>query len=329
MELTVTMPDGTEVGMVEVASGDFEWGVSDNSFQVTVRAGDAMDIPDGSALHDPASGVGGLVLGREATWGARAVALSGVTWAGVIDGHVIGPDPGHAYLSASGDVSDVISTLLSRMGLLGPFRVAGGRVGVQVSHTFTGSRDAAQQDSGRYMGGWAAIWQLLLASGCSCDFRRRAGVVELLPHRARDLTDAEAVSAGVVIVTSRRTRPTNHLVCLGKGELADRQVAHVYADAKGAVSATQTLFGAEELSETYEAATADDLVTAGMSRLRKLQAAASSVRVSVREGVTCSVGDVVGGTDPTTGEAARAIVTGAIARVGVCGFEYEYKTTER
>lgn len=46
-------------------------------------------------------------------------------------------------------------------------------------------------------------------------------------------------------------RGVNHLVCLGKGELKDRLVIHLYVDEKGNVGQTQYYRGIDEIEETY------------------------------------------------------------------------------
>ena len=60
----------------------------------------------------------------------------------------------------------------------------------------------------------------------------------------------------------------NHLICLGAGELRDRVVVHLYADAAGNISQTQTFFGADEICDIYDYAGAsrEDLINGGISK---------------------------------------------------------------
>ena len=65
-----------------------------------------------------------------------------------------------------------------------------------------------------------------------------------------DWTDgADAEHSDVTI--KRVVRPYNHLICLGSGELKNRIVLHFYADERGNISTTQTLFGIDERTTTY------------------------------------------------------------------------------
>ena len=49
----------------------------------------------------------------------------------------------------------------------------------------------------------------------------------------------------------------NHLICLGLGELKNRTVIHLYADANGVISRTQTQFGSDEVTNVYDYAGAE------------------------------------------------------------------------
>ena len=65
----------------------------------------------------------------------------------------------------------------------------------------------------------------------------------------------------------------NHLICLGKGELKDREVLHLYADTSGNISESQSLFGEEERAATYDygsVESTEELRKGGEERLREL-----------------------------------------------------------
>ena len=54
----------------------------------------------------------------------------------------------------------------------------------------------------------------------------------------------------------------NHLICLGKGELKDRMVIHLYVDSAGNVGQTQYYKGIDEVEAVYDSSGAeqDDLL---------------------------------------------------------------------
>lgn len=96
--------------------------------------------------------------------------------------------------------------------------------------------------------------------------------------------------------------PVNHLVCLGTGELDERIVVHLYADEKGNVSQTQSLFGLMERALKYDYTSADreTLIEDGTEKLLELQACDAS-EMNLFDDSEYDIGDIVGSYDPDTG----------------------------
>ena len=297
MELTYTDSSWADVGLLDYSSADFAWGSDENDFEVVLAP--SSGVPEvGSLVYDASGELGGIVRGYESSYDSDGLKIVGDTWTGIINTRILCPDSGQAYLTVSGDLSACISTLVEKLGLEWLFSVDTAKVGVAVSHTFTGSRDLYQDDAGRYMGGWSALWQMLVDSGCKCRMRWNPGSrrVVLSGMRRRDWTDSESIDAGVSAVSVNSRKPVNHLVCLGQGELSQRTVVHLYADGSGKVSETQSIEGADEISEVYSDASAEDRATLVSDGKKKLASG-------------FELGDLVGGTDVKTGVSATAIVT--------------------
>lgn len=331
MDLTLTDASWHDVGLVVPSGGDFAWGADENDFSIGL---DGDVLPElGALLYCEGTDVGGMVTGYESDSGSGTLTVVGDTWTGVMGRKVLGPDRGSAYWSVSGDARDCVAALVSRLDLDGLFDVDGRKTGVEVRHTFSGTTDAAQGSTGRYMSGWAALWQLLVGNGLKVRLRWDAAArrvrVEVL--RRSDWTDAEAVGVGVASMRVSRRTPTNHLVCLGSGELADREVVDLYADRAGNVSTSQSLNGIDEVAEVYEdsSKSGDELSADGAKRLRRLWADSQTVRVSALSSVSLDLGDVIGGTDARTGVSATAVVTKKVARLDGGALSYEYESTVR
>lgn len=332
VELTYTDASFHDVGLIEPYDGDFAYGNSENDFSVDTTGGSIPEV--GAMMYAEGSDVGGIVTGYSSDAAMGTFSVVGDTWTGVLDRRVVGPDSGSDYLALSGDVRDIVAALVSRAGLTGLFRVAEGRTGITASHTFTGSTSSEQQDAGRYMGAWTAIWQVCVDHGCKCrfawsDVERR---VIVTVARLADYTDDEAQSAGLATVGVSIRRPTNHLVCLGKGDLKAREVLHLYVDRSGNVSTSQSIKGVDEIAEVYDDSSAegDKLRKDGTKKLRELWQA--SQEVTVKSGTTSAdfdLGDVIGGTDPWSGLTARAIVTKKVASFKQGTPTYTYTSTVR
>lgn len=125
---------------------------------------------------------------------------------------------------------------------------------------------------------------------------------------------------------SRTYRPTNHLIGLGEGELASRSVVHWYADADGNVSQTQSLFGVDEVTATYDYSNADDdeLDENTREKLEELQGE-GEVDVTVNDGLDLDIGDIVTGRDNSGGVTVTAEITKKIVKLeaGVPSVSYE------
>lgn len=332
MELIYTDARLHDVGLIEPYDGDFAYGNSENDFSADVTGDSIPEV--GAMMYAEGSDVGGIVTGYSSDAAMGTFSVVGDTWTGVLDRRVVGPDSGSDYLALSGDVSDIVAALVSRAGLTGLFRVADGRTGITASHTFTGSTSSEQQDAGRYMGAWSAIWQVCVDHGCKCrfawsDVERR---VIVTVARLADYTDDEAQSAGLATVGVSIRKPTNHLVCLGKGDLKAREVLHLYADRSGNVSTSQSIRGVDEIAEVYDDSSAegDKLRADGTKKLRELWQ--DSQEVTVKSGTTSAdfdLGDVIGGTDPWSGLTARAIVTKKVASFKQGALTYTYTSTVR
>lgn len=107
-----------------------------------------------------------------------------------------------------------------------------------------------------------------------------------------------------------------HLICLGKGELQDRTVVHLYADANGNISTSQSLYGVEEYVSTYENTSAEsdeDLVSGGTERLQELIGAdAFAVTSSDTEQ---HIGDIIGGYESVTDSYVISSITNIIVKL--------------
>ncbi|MDY2723905.1 MAG: hypothetical protein SOV20_08845 [Coriobacteriales bacterium] len=332
MDLTFTDEDWNDVALLTPKSGDFAWGVDENDFSIDVY-GDALP-PIGGLLYLEGSDVGGIVRGYDSKSDMGTFSVTGDTWTGVLDRRVLKPPSGSAYRTVSGDARDCLAEIVSVLGLGKLFYVQSGKVGVTISHTFTGSTDSTQQDAGRYMGGWAAIWQMLSANGLSCAFawddsrrmvRMRVGV-------AATRTDDESKNAGLASLSVSISKPVNHLICLGKGELAGRTVLDLYADASGAVSTTQTITGVDEIADVYDDSGAEDttkLEADGRKKLKELYSQSQEITISAASGMTLALGDIVGGTDKKSGMSATATVTKRVLSFTSGIPSFTYTTTVR
>ena len=98
-------------------------------------------------------------------------------------------------------------------------------------------------------------------------------------------------------------RGINHLICLGKGELKDRQVVHLYAQLDGSILQDKKYYtGLQERTEVYDyssAETLEDLISNGKKRLKE-RMSSKAMKMKV-QGINVQIGDIVAGRDYETG----------------------------
>lgn len=331
MELTYTDLSGQDVALLDFARADFAWGADENDFAVTLTP--ASGVPaEKTIIYAEDTDMIGIVRGYDSR---GTLKLIGRTWTGELDAKVLCPLPGKAYYSVSGELNECLRALISRLRMDWLFSVTREKSGVHIDHTFKGSRDAAQQDTGRYMGGWSAMWQMLLASGCKVSARWDPQIkrVVLAGSKRADYTDDEGLATSKAIISASKSEAVNHLVCLGKGDMADRTVVHVYADKYGNVSSKQTMFGRDEIADTYDDANAEDaaeLISDSYAKLKELRESAQEIAVLVRgDSTVMDVGDLVGGTDAITGISAQAVITKKVVTTDGLRTTASYETAVR
>ena len=303
MDLVVSAPNGRDLGSTSRFELDLSFGDGGNNFELSCPD---LPISRGCLVSIDGTEYGGVVdaAEQETEGGETSVVWKGRTWQGVLAAKVLEPDRGQDYLHVSGDANAVLTRLIARMGLQSLFAVPKSRASISVDHTFE-----------RYTDGYAGIRKMLRASSAKLMLRREDGITRIWAEPIRQLGDA--IDSDLIDFTAERMwRPVNHLVCLGTGELRDRTVLHLYADERGNVSERQSLFGADEVAETYDYSNADmaKLREDGTKKLREYQQQ-GAVDVSVADGLELYVGDVVTGSAHGAGVVDGSVTAPVVKKI--------------
>ena len=305
-----------DVGVLRGASLNTVWGDSGNDFELTVDIASPERIEDGALVYVEGTEYGGVVDEREASSSDGTIRYRGRSWHGMLRDRVLCPDAGADYLTVSGEANAVLLSLVSRMGLSDVMTVSSAASGIEVRHQFE-----------RFCDAYSGIRAMLSASGArlavAYDSAASRAVLSAVP--VVDWSDGPTSDQAGVDVT-RVSRPYNHLVCLGSGELRDRVVQHWYADEAGKVSGKQSLFGVDERATTYDYsnAGADELSVKGPKKLSEYQRA-DSMDATLDVDGAYAVGDVVPGTDVGTGTEVSVVVGTVDATVDELGVTVTYR----
>lgn len=180
----------------------------------------------------------------------------------------------------------------------------------------------------RYCKGYDGIRAMLAAHGAKLVLRMQNGMVTLSAAPAVRLEDADTDDASVSLDVTRAYHTVNHLICLGRGELAARTVLHLYADATGSISTTKTQTGLDEITEVYDypsVESIEDLEQKGRQKLAELWQPAQVEAAMDASAGDLDVGDSMRAIDEVTGIEVAATITKKIVTVRNGRVTVDYK----
>ena len=298
---------------------DCAWGKEENDFELVMSGASTIDA--GAYIYVDGSECGGVVDAMEdqLTSGVSTLTYSGRTWHGVLANKILEPDRGKDYLTVSGTASTVIGSLISRVGLDGVFDA--------VDSPTAGAQTIKSYRFDRYTDCYTGLRKMCEANGLKLRLAYASGRVNIWAEPVAHYGDS--IDSDLIDFDATRTwRKPNHMIGLGKGDLAARTVVHWYADAKGNVSQSQSLSGVDEITQVYDysSAEANELNQKTREKLQELQSE-GDVKVTVRDdaNVVFDVGDTVTARDNLTGITVNATISKKIVKVsgGVLSVDYE------
>lgn len=316
-ELIVTDASHVDQASLEDFTLDAAWGADENDFELTV---DRL-IDAGSYVYFDGGECGGVVdsLKDSLKDGRSTLTYGGRTWHGMLANKILEPDRGKDYLTVSGTASTVIGSLISRVGLDGVFDA--------VDSPTAGAQTIKSYRFDRYTDCYTGLRKMCEANGLKLRLAYTSGQVNIWAEPVAHYGDS--IDSDLIDFDATRTwRKPNHLIGLGKGDLAARVVVHWYADAKGNVSQTQSLKGVDEITQVYDYSNAEtaELNTKTKEKLQDLQSE-GDVKVTVRDdaNVVFDVGDTVTARDNLTGITVNATISKKITKTknGSTSIDYE------
>lgn len=318
MDLIYMDTDRKDVNVLHEYEMDLAFGKDENDFECKVDAAQHC-CQDGFILYFEHTEYGGLISEIRTDTESGEVTYCGDTWHGVLESKILEPDAGQDYLILSGEANEVLATLIQRMNLQELFVASADNSGITIKN----------YQMNRYIAGYTGIQKMLKASDAKLKLLFKEGMVIMEAVPLVDYTkDGEFDSDNVPLQIKQNYKPVNHLVCLGKGELKERTVIHLFADKNGNVSRTQSLFGIQERQATFDypsVESEEELITKGTERLEEYQNA-NEIKVNfISDKDSYDIGDIVGATDEVTGLKVATDITKKIVTVrnGVTKISYK------
>ena len=293
MDLIYMNGQKEDIGVMKNFTFDLAFGFDENNFELTTNTNNHV-CKDGYILYIEGTEYGGMIDKIRVQTETNTLVYKGRTWHGILASKTIEPDSGADYLVCSGEVNSVLASLIGRMGLGDLFQASIEDSGLVLNN----------YKMNRYINGYEGIKKMLESVSGKLKINFLNGYVVLSAEPLVDYSqDDEFDSSQINFDIEKNYRPTNHMICLGKGELSERTVIHLYTDASGNISHTQILFGLDEVTATYDNANVESEEELEEGGMKSLQEAwnTDALQVNFDSTKNYDIGDIVGARENTTG----------------------------
>ena len=296
-----------------------------NQFVLTMDEDDYLEsgITDGAFVYIPFSEFGGQVDEIKHASKQGKVTISGATWRGLLCRKIVEPPTGEAYLTiGKAEPNKALQTLIGdRFGDF--FDVGGEKI-----------KDAVVSGEFRFQTLLDAIVSSFSDARLeiSCIYDNIQKKVRVFPRKVSDYSSLVDLSQdyGVHMTTKLGGVSTyNHIIALGRGELTEREVVHLYRLENGTITETSPgNLGLADRVTTFDypnAESRDELVKSAKKQLEAL-APMRSIEMDTSEmGVSLELGDLVSGRDRVTGLVTTKAISNVILTITASGEKLETK----
>ena len=316
MDLIYTNKQRSDVGVIHAYALDLSFGSSENDYEITVGQSEAA-LDYGSFIYMEGTEYGGIVDAKKTITADENITYMGRTWHGILNSKVIEPDPGKSHLVVSGNANEILGLLIHRLSLESLFSASS-----EISEVYISGYQFQ-----RYCKGYDGIRDMLSDNGSKLQITWKDRGVVLSAVPVVDYTAAPVDNDEASLTVERHEKKINHLVCLGKGELAEREVIHLYADASGNIGDTKYFTGLDEYADKYDNSNAEDLRSEGIKKFKELlDIDKAELDLNESQSRVYDIGDFVGATDINSGVSVSAAVTQKIVKITNGEVSVDYKT---
>lgn len=315
MDLIYTNAKLVDQGIFSAYALDMSYGAEENDFELILGANESM-LEDGAVIFMENTEYGGVVGGLKTSTNSDTITYTGRTWHGILNSKVIEPNSGEDYLIVSGDANEVLAFIIARLGLSGLF----------VADVKLSGIDISIYQFHRYCKGYDGLRRMLADNGAKLRITWKDRCVVLSAVPIVDYSETPVDDDIAVLSVEQHSDKVNHLICLGAGNLSEREVIHLYVDQFGRIGDTKYFTGLAEITETYENTNSENLREDGINRFKELRNTdKAEIALSETEEIY-DIGDIVGATEYRSGIKVTETVTQKIVKINNGVVSTEYKT---
>lgn len=299
MDFIVTDKYGQDKGYMEHCGAEFNIG-QDNDFEIKIQNKLFSDDRHRKNCRVFAENTeyGGLIRNINPVTENHVVKLTGPTWRGILNQRVISP-VSNTHITLQGEANAVLSQYITSLGLSEIYTVSSSNSGIMLNYQVP--LQSMLMD---------AFSAALDAVGARLDIKYKLGepngkgfvLLEVKPVIDHSETIEISEDGNVKLDILDYQNGVNHLICYGKGELADRQRVDLYACPDGSIQKTAYYTGIDLIEQYYEntsAETVQELEESGREKFLDLMNY-KQLKISVSD-MDLELGDIVGGRERITG----------------------------
>lgn len=322
LEYIYTDANYNELGYLSHFDADVEIGkydISKNDFELTL----SLDERDplftvGSLFYKENTEIGGVIQRLKINTSDNTITMIGPTFRGLLEKEYVQPPAGSAYLTLNGEANTCINTLIGDRfdGLFVVDNIGASNINVKYD-----VRDINLLQ---------ALEKALGASNARLCIRHRVdGKIHLCAEKINDLSDTlrydNDYQIGMIVKTE--SKPYNHILALGKGELLDRLRVNLYLQPDGSWSeSNQAYTGLDRKTYKHEDANVenrDELIKNATEKVAD-ENESNTLDISF-EADDAELFDIVGAKENITGISFKEPITQKIIKISDGDISISYK----
>lgn len=292
MDLIYTTDEKVDLGVMQDFTLDLAFGSDENDFELTTSINNHV-CKSGYFIYIENTEYGGIIDKIKVQTDSDTLIYKGRTWHGILASKILEPDAGDDYLVCSGEANEVMGMLVERMNLSELFKADINDSELVINN----------YKMNRYIDGYEGIRKMLSSINAKLKINFQEGFVVLSAETSTDYSqDEEFDSSQINFNVEKDYKPVNHMICLGQGELKERMVIHLFADIQGNISYVQSIFGMDEITETYEnvnVESLEELEKGGRDALKESWNG-DSLEINIESAQNYDIGDIVGAKEHVT-----------------------------
>lgn len=296
-----------------------EYGVSKNDFELTLSLEDRDPLfTVGSLFYKKNTEIGGVIQRLKINTSDNTITLIGPTFRGLLEKEYVQPPNGSAYLTLNGEANACISTLI------------GDRFGNLFVVDNIGASNINVKYDVRDINLLQALEKALGTSDARLCIRHRIdGRVHLYAEKINDLSDTLQYDNDyqVSMIVKTKSKPYNHILCLGKGELLNRLRVNLYLQSDGSWSeSNETYKGLSRKTYKHEDVNVekrDELIKNATEKVAEVNES-DTLEISF-DADNAELFDVVGAKENITGISFKEPITQKIIKISDGDVSISYK----